>query len=173
MKRLPFSPIVFAAAWCAAQSGCAPAAELPKTQTFDSNGIKIAYFVQGEGEPVVLIHGWLSSAGINWLHRQRAVPRRDRGLAQKPQGHGRARLTFVVRTSPRRRDFAGLIRRLERLRPGSSTCSCETSPGGMVGNERYFSYGVVGSRHSRWRGKAERNDFQQHQYDQDDQQRPQ
>lgn len=43
------------------------AAALPKTQFFDAGGVKIAYFVEGEGEPVVLIHGWLSSAGINWV----------------------------------------------------------------------------------------------------------
>src|SRR5262249_40557502 len=46
--------------------GVARAAERPTPQTFDSNGVKIAYFVQGKGEPVVLIHGWHSSAAINW-----------------------------------------------------------------------------------------------------------
>jgi pimeloyl-ACP methyl ester carboxylesterase len=47
---------------------CAPAAagEKPEAQTFDSDGVRIGYAVQGRGEPVVLIHGWLSSAGINW-----------------------------------------------------------------------------------------------------------
>jgi pimeloyl-ACP methyl ester carboxylesterase len=50
-----------------AASGIAPAAEKkPASGTFDSNGIKTWYSVQGQGEPVVLIHGWLSSAGINW-----------------------------------------------------------------------------------------------------------
>ena len=39
----------------------------PRPQIFDSDGIKIAYLDQGSGEPVVLIHGWLSSAGINWV----------------------------------------------------------------------------------------------------------
>jgi pimeloyl-ACP methyl ester carboxylesterase len=29
---------------------------------FDSNGVKIRYAVAGEGEPVVLVHGWLSDA---------------------------------------------------------------------------------------------------------------
>lgn len=51
---------------CSAPIGQAEAAEKPATQTFNSNGTKIAYFVQGKGQPVVLIHGWLSSAGINW-----------------------------------------------------------------------------------------------------------
>ncbi len=47
--------------------GGAAAAERPEFQTFDSNGVKIAYVVQGKGEPVVFIHGYLSSAGINWM----------------------------------------------------------------------------------------------------------
>jgi hypothetical protein len=41
-------------------------ADGPKMDSFQSNGVKIAYSVQGKGEPVVLIHGWLSSAGLNW-----------------------------------------------------------------------------------------------------------
>ena len=59
-------------------------------QSFDSNGSKIVYFVQGKGEPVVLIHGWLSSAGINW-----ALPGISEALAKDFQvialdvrGHG-------------------------------------------------------------------------------------
>src|SRR5260370_34170427 len=68
----------------------AHAADQPNAQTFDSNGVKIAYFVQGQGEPVVLIHGWLSSAGINW-----ALPRTSALLAKNypvialhVRGHG-------------------------------------------------------------------------------------
>jgi pimeloyl-ACP methyl ester carboxylesterase len=38
----------------------------PSAQFFDSNGVKICYAVQGQGQPVVLIHGWLSSALLNW-----------------------------------------------------------------------------------------------------------
>jgi non-heme chloroperoxidase len=41
-------------------------AEAPKVKSFQSNGVKIAYAIKGKGEPVVLIHGWLSSALINW-----------------------------------------------------------------------------------------------------------
>jgi pimeloyl-ACP methyl ester carboxylesterase len=43
------------------------AEDKPVHSTFNSNGVKIAYFTQGQGPPVVLIHGWLSSAGMNWL----------------------------------------------------------------------------------------------------------
>ncbi len=47
--------------------GLAHGGDRPRLSRFNANGVKIVYFVQGEGEPVVLIHGWLSSAGINWL----------------------------------------------------------------------------------------------------------
>ncbi len=46
---------------CLSQRGLTQAAE-----SFDSNGVRIAYTVRGKGDPVVLIHGFLSSAGINW-----------------------------------------------------------------------------------------------------------
>ena len=66
MPHSRFLPILIAFV-CLTHAGCAPAADLPKTQTFDAEGVKIAYFVEGEGEPVILIHGWLSAAGINWV----------------------------------------------------------------------------------------------------------
>jgi pimeloyl-ACP methyl ester carboxylesterase len=76
--------------------GCArAAADKPDIQTFNSNGVKIAYFVQGKGEAVVLIHGWLSSAGINWAlpgisdrlakdYQVIALDVRGHGLSDKP-----------------------------------------------------------------------------------------
>ncbi|MBO0863243.1 MAG: hypothetical protein J2P21_33080 [Chloracidobacterium sp.] len=33
---------------------------------FDAKGVKLHYIVEGEGEPVVLIHGLRSSARISW-----------------------------------------------------------------------------------------------------------
>jgi pimeloyl-ACP methyl ester carboxylesterase len=38
----------------------------PKSRKFDAHGVKIHFFEQGRGEPVVLIHGLHSSADINW-----------------------------------------------------------------------------------------------------------
>ena len=75
--------------------GLAHAAEIPTGQTFDANGVKIWYFVQGRGQPVVLIHGWLSSARINWElpgtsgllakdYRVIALDMRGHGLSDKP-----------------------------------------------------------------------------------------
>jgi pimeloyl-ACP methyl ester carboxylesterase len=47
--------------------GCqASLAAWPEPAKFDSNGVKIAYAVRGKGEPVILIHGFLSSGWINW-----------------------------------------------------------------------------------------------------------
>jgi pimeloyl-ACP methyl ester carboxylesterase len=88
-----FALPVLAALVCATPLGCAYAADKPAVQTFDSNGTKLAYFTQGnKGEPVVLIHGWLSSAGINW-----AAPGISGALAKDYQviafdvrGHGQS-----------------------------------------------------------------------------------
>ena len=33
---------------------------------FDSNGVQIRYFVEGEGEPILLIHGYTASGPLNW-----------------------------------------------------------------------------------------------------------
>jgi pimeloyl-ACP methyl ester carboxylesterase len=59
-------PILLAALVFSAPLGCAFAADRPEGQTLDVNGVKIWYSVQGKGEPVVLIHGFLASTGINW-----------------------------------------------------------------------------------------------------------
>jgi pimeloyl-ACP methyl ester carboxylesterase len=75
---------------CCLSSARAGAAERPEVKTFASNGVKIAYFEQGAGEPVVLIHGWLSSGGINWaLPGISAQLARDfRVIALDVRGHG-------------------------------------------------------------------------------------
>src|SRR5262245_35657031 len=75
--------------------GIIHAAEKLEIRSFDSNGVKIFYFVQGSGEPVILIHGWLSSAGINWAlpgisghlaknYQVLAMDVRGHGLSDKP-----------------------------------------------------------------------------------------
>jgi len=80
---------------CAVYLGLAQAAGIPTDQTFDADGVKIWYFVQGRGEPVVLIHGWLSSARINWVlpstsallakdYKVIALDMRGHGLSDKP-----------------------------------------------------------------------------------------
>jgi pimeloyl-ACP methyl ester carboxylesterase len=39
----------------------------PRSGSFDSAGVKIAYVEAGAGEPVVLVHGLYSSAMMNWV----------------------------------------------------------------------------------------------------------
>jgi pimeloyl-ACP methyl ester carboxylesterase len=86
-------------------------ADDPAVKSFDSNGVKIAYFVQGKGEPVILIHGWLSSAGINWAlpgisgeiaksFQVIALDVRGHGLSDKPtkeEAYGPELVEDVVR----------------------------------------------------------------------------
>jgi pimeloyl-ACP methyl ester carboxylesterase len=94
--KYPLYLLTLLAAWISpAFIGRAYTADNPPTQTFNSNGVKISYFVQGKGEPVVLIHGWLSTAGINWAlpgtssllakdYQVIALDIRGHGLSDKP-----------------------------------------------------------------------------------------
>lgn len=66
MPRFRCPPTLLAAIVCLAPVAGAGAADKAAISSFDSGGVKIVYAVQGKGEPVVLLHGWLSSAGLNW-----------------------------------------------------------------------------------------------------------
>ncbi len=35
---------------------------------FDHDGVEIAFLDEGEGEPIVLVHGFASNAEVNWVH---------------------------------------------------------------------------------------------------------
>lgn len=50
----------------ALSSNQANAADKPAGQMIEAKGVKVWYSSQGQGEPVVLVHGWLSSSAINW-----------------------------------------------------------------------------------------------------------
>jgi pimeloyl-ACP methyl ester carboxylesterase len=96
---------------CLPSVGTARAADTPTRDSFDSNGVKISYLVQGKGEPVVLIHGWLSSAGINWTlpgtvallakdYQVIALDVRGHGMSDKPtkvEAYGPELVEDVVR----------------------------------------------------------------------------
>jgi pimeloyl-ACP methyl ester carboxylesterase len=111
MVQFRYLPALLAALAGPAPFGCAHAADKPDVQTFDSNGVKIAYFTQGQGEPVVLVHGWLSSAGINWAlpgtsgqlaehYQVIALDVRGHGLSDKPtndEAYGPELVEDVVR----------------------------------------------------------------------------
>lgn len=38
-----------------------------KEATFDANGVEIRYFTQGQGDPVILVHGFTADAERNWV----------------------------------------------------------------------------------------------------------
>src|SRR5215471_4661597 len=58
--------------------------------TFDSNGVKIHYIVEGKGEPVLLIHGFTSSIQGQWGGAGiiKALAKDYRVIAYDNRGHG-------------------------------------------------------------------------------------
>jgi pimeloyl-ACP methyl ester carboxylesterase len=63
LERAMPPKLLFALIICVCINGLArPAA----AETFDSNGVRLHYIVQGTGQPVVLIHGFHSSIRMNW-----------------------------------------------------------------------------------------------------------
>jgi pimeloyl-ACP methyl ester carboxylesterase len=106
-----FRLLPLAALLALTQPGFALAADKPAIRTLDANGVKIRYFVQGKGQPVVLIHGWLSAAGINWTlpgtttllaknYQVIALDVRGHGLSDKPAkeaAYGKELVEDVVR----------------------------------------------------------------------------
>src|SRR5262245_592393 len=71
---------------------CAAAADAPTTGSFDANGVKIHYLVQGDGEPVVLLHGLHASAAMNWQLAGvvKSLSAKYRVVAMDFPGHGRS-----------------------------------------------------------------------------------
>jgi pimeloyl-ACP methyl ester carboxylesterase len=62
-------------------------------QSFDSDGVRIAYSDEGEGEPILLIHGFASNVAANWRvsHWLRTLTEASRRvIAYDNRGHGRS-----------------------------------------------------------------------------------
>lgn len=62
-------------------------------QSFDSDGVRIAYIDQGEGEPILLIHGFASNVAANWIDPGWVRALTEAGLrviAYDNRGHGRS-----------------------------------------------------------------------------------
>jgi pimeloyl-ACP methyl ester carboxylesterase len=110
MRHIPIcATVVLLSTWVL--TATARAADTPDSGTFDANGVKIAYTVRGAGEPVVLIHGWLASAALNWdlpgttallakNHRVITLDVRGHGKSDKPtdeDAYGPELVTDVVR----------------------------------------------------------------------------
>jgi pimeloyl-ACP methyl ester carboxylesterase len=60
--------------------------------TFDSDGVKIHYLVEGKGEPLVLIHGFAADVQTNWALPGilKALAKDYRVIALDCRGHGRS-----------------------------------------------------------------------------------
>ncbi len=37
-------------------------------KSFDSDGVRVAYYDEGRGDPILLIHGFASNAHVNWIY---------------------------------------------------------------------------------------------------------
>ena len=60
-------------------------------QGFDSDGATIAYIDEGQGEPILLIHGFASNAATNWINPGWVSTLRGAGrrvIAYDNRGHG-------------------------------------------------------------------------------------
>jgi pimeloyl-ACP methyl ester carboxylesterase len=60
---------------------------------FDHNGVEIAYIDEGEGEPILLIHGFGSSLDVNWVGTgwvDLLTRQGRRVIALDNRGHGRS-----------------------------------------------------------------------------------
>src|SRR5881397_2402529 len=70
----------------------APAPALAQDQFFDSNGVKIRYTVEGQGEPVLLIHGFTADIEKQWGQPGvlKALAKDHRVIALDNRGHGKS-----------------------------------------------------------------------------------
>jgi pimeloyl-ACP methyl ester carboxylesterase len=62
-------------------------------QSFESDGVRIAYRDEGEGEPILLIHGFASNVATNWIGPgwvQTLTGSGRRAIAYDNRGHGRS-----------------------------------------------------------------------------------
>jgi pimeloyl-ACP methyl ester carboxylesterase len=69
-----------------------PAGLSAKDDFFDSNGVKIHYTDEGQGEPVLLIHGFLADINLNWRAPGtiKALVKDYRVIALDNRGHGKS-----------------------------------------------------------------------------------
>lgn len=59
--------------------------------SFQHGAVEIAYFDQGEGEPIVLVHGFASNKEVNWVYPAWTAALKDRRvIALDNRGHGRS-----------------------------------------------------------------------------------
>ena len=63
-----------------------------QSRDFDSNGVNIHFLVAGEGEPVILLHGFIFSIGPAWIDGGffAALSETNRVVAMDLRGHGQS-----------------------------------------------------------------------------------
>jgi len=97
MSRSGAAAAVVLVALLASAGGGASADDRPASDFFSVDGVRIHYLVQGSGTPVLLVHGWYSSAELNWAapgivaalarnHRVIAPDLPEYGRSDKPAG---------------------------------------------------------------------------------------
>jgi pimeloyl-ACP methyl ester carboxylesterase len=62
-------------------------------QSFDADGVRIAYIDEGEGEPILLIHGFASNIAANWRDARwvpAIIAAGRRVIAYDNRGHGQS-----------------------------------------------------------------------------------
>ena len=91
-------------------------------QHFSSDGVDIAYRTYGEGDPVLLIHGFASNNAVNWSstgwidtlteagYRPIAMDVRGHGASAKPTEPGQYRMATLARDAANLIDHLGLSR---------------------------------------------------------------
>lgn len=92
MRRGPSSlalkSVLSAMSWCCVVYGqVAPSGE---GRYFDSAGTKIHYVERGQGEPVILIHGFGANLNVNWAGMTAPLAEDYRVVALDNRGHGRS-----------------------------------------------------------------------------------
>ena len=66
-------------------------------QFFSHDGFRLAYLDEGEGDPVLLLHGFASSTGVNWVGPGWVKTLREAGyrvIAFDHRGHGRSSVSY-------------------------------------------------------------------------------
>jgi pimeloyl-ACP methyl ester carboxylesterase len=91
-------------------------------QTFASDGVRIAFLDEGEGTPILLIHGFASSVRFNWIEpgwvsllvrngfRVVAIDNRGHGESEKPHDESAYSAPLMAEDARRLLDHLGIQR---------------------------------------------------------------
>jgi pimeloyl-ACP methyl ester carboxylesterase len=91
----------------------------PRMQSFSSNGVSLSYLDEGSGPPILLIHGFGSSARVNWINPgwvDTLVKAGRRVIALDNRGHGSSDKPHDVsayRVSVMAEDASNLLKHLD------------------------------------------------------------